>query len=115
MEETKEYDLCDIYTNADETCLFLNLQPSISLTFCGNNCYGGTIKTAGFWCSSYVYSAGSSNKLPPLVTGKYTSPCCFKMLKKLSTKHDANTNSCITTRIFEKQLSKLDRKIHATH
>ena len=32
MEGTKEYDLCDIY-NADETRLFLNLQPSISLTF----------------------------------------------------------------------------------
>jgi len=28
-----------------------------------------------------VYSASSSNKLPPLLTGKYTSPCCFKMLK----------------------------------
>jgi hypothetical protein len=68
MEETKEYDLCDIY-NADETCLFLNLQPSISLTFCGNICYGETIKTAVFQCSLYVYSAGSSNKLPTLVTG----------------------------------------------
>jgi len=80
MEGTKEYNLCDIY-NADETRLFLNLQPIISLTFCGNICYGGTIKIAGFWCSLYVYSAGSSNKLPPLVTGKYTRPCCFKTLK----------------------------------
>jgi hypothetical protein len=30
MEETKEYDLCDIYTNVDETRLFLSLQPSMS-------------------------------------------------------------------------------------
>jgi hypothetical protein len=44
MEETTEYDPCDIY-NADEKHPFLNLQPSI---------YGETITTAGLWCSLYV-------------------------------------------------------------
>jgi hypothetical protein len=41
LQETKEYDPCDIY-NSDKTGLFLNLQPGKSHTFHGGPCHDGT-------------------------------------------------------------------------
>jgi hypothetical protein len=50
-------------------------------------------------------NADGSDKLPPLVTGKYTSPHCFKNVKNLPAKYDANTYSWINTKIFEYYLN----------
>jgi hypothetical protein len=46
------------------------------------------------------------------------SPHCFKNVKRLPTKYEANTNSCMTTelfktRVFERCLTQLDRKLVA--
>jgi hypothetical protein len=52
----------------------------------------------------------SSNTLPPVVNGKYKGSHCFKNIKRLPAKYEANTNSLITTKIFEDYLIQLDRK-----
>jgi hypothetical protein len=52
-------------------------------------------------------NADGNEKLPPLVTGKYRSSHRFNNVKKLSIKYEANTNSWMTTKIFEDYLIKL--------
>jgi hypothetical protein len=49
------------------------------------------------WVIVLTCNADGSDKLPPLVTGKYKSPCCFKNVKRLPTKYEANTNFWMTT------------------
>jgi hypothetical protein len=58
-------------------------------------------------------TADGSDKMPPLVTGNYTSPCCFSNGKRLLTKYRANINSWMTTKIFEDYLTQPDRKLGA--
>lgn len=45
-------------------------------------------------------NADGSDKLPPLITTKHQSPFCFKNVKRLPTKYEANMNSWMTTKIF---------------
>jgi hypothetical protein len=105
LQEITEYDLCDIY-DADETCLFFNIQPSKSLACCGDPCHCGTepkqqvpVLLAG--------SADNSDELPPHVIFKYTSPRYFTDVK-IPTKCNANTNSWITSRICALYRTQLD-------
>jgi hypothetical protein len=58
-------------------------------------------------------SAGGSDNLPPLVTGKYKSLPCSKSVKILPTKYEANTCCWMTTKIFEDYVTQLDRKLSA--
>jgi hypothetical protein len=51
-------------------------------------------------------NANGSNKLPSLISGKYKSPHCFKNVKRLPTKYEANTKSLMTTNIFEDYLTQ---------
>jgi hypothetical protein len=67
LKEIK-YDLCDKH-NADETGCF-NIQPSNSVTFCGNPCHGGT-KSKQQVTVLLVCNANGSDTLPPIVLGKY--------------------------------------------
>jgi hypothetical protein len=57
-----------------------------------------------------AYNADGSDKLPPILTGKYKSPHCFMNVKGMPTKYEANTNSWMTTKIYEDR--KLDVKNH---
>jgi hypothetical protein len=63
--------------NIDETGLFCNLQSSMTLTYKGASCHGGTKSkqrvTVVLGCN-----ADGTDKLPPLVTGKYNKPYCFR-------------------------------------
>jgi len=72
LQETKEYDPCDIY-NSDKIGLFLNLQPSKSRTFRGGPSHDGT-KSKLQVTMLCACSADGSRKLPPLVIGRYRSP-----------------------------------------
>jgi hypothetical protein len=76
------YQLKDTF-NVDETGLLYNLQPSKTLTYKGDSCHGGTISkqrvTILVRCN-----ADDTDKLPPLVTGKYNKPHCFRSVKKNS-------------------------------
>jgi hypothetical protein len=92
------YDLCAIH-NADEAHLFFSLQPSKTLTFLEEFCHGG-MKSEHRVAVLLACNADGSDKLPPLVIGKYRSPRCFKNVRRLPTKYKANTNSWMTTEIF---------------
>jgi hypothetical protein len=60
-------------------------------------------------------NADGSDKLAPLVNGKYRSPHCFKNINRLPTKYEANTNSWMNTNIFDDYLTQLDRKLGANN
>jgi hypothetical protein len=49
-------------------------------------------------------NADGSDKLPPLVTGKNESPCCFKNVRKLPTKYVANRKEYIIQANFTQNL-----------
>jgi hypothetical protein len=46
-------------------------------------------------------------------TNYHSSNCCFKNVKRLPTKYEDNTNSWMTTKMFEDFLTELDRKLGA--
>jgi hypothetical protein len=71
-------------------------------------CHGGTKSK-----QLLTYNADSSDKLTPLVIGKYTSPCCFRNGERLPTEYKANTDTWMTTKIFEDYLTQPDRKLGA--
>jgi hypothetical protein len=91
LQEIEGYDLSNMY-EADQSCLFFYLQPSKTFTFCKDFCYGG-IKSKQRVIVLLACNADGNDKLPPLVTGKYKSPHCFKNVKRLPTNYEANTNS----------------------
>ena len=74
------------------------------LLFAETPAHGGT-KSKQWVIVLLACNADGSDKLPPLVTGKYTSPHCFKNVKNLPAKYDANTYSWINTKIFEYYLN----------
>jgi hypothetical protein len=51
--------------------------------------------------------------LPCLVSGRYKIPQCFKNVKRLPTKFEANTNSWMNNKIFEDYVIQVDRKLGA--
>jgi hypothetical protein len=67
-------------------------KPSLFREFC----HGGT-KSKQWVTALLAFSADGSDKLPPLITGKYKSPHCLKNLKRLPIKYKSNTNSQMTT------------------
>jgi hypothetical protein len=72
--------------------------------FCGNPCQGGT-KSKQEVIFLRAYSAAGSDKLPPVLIGKYRSTHCFKNATKLPTKYDASTNSWINIVVYEGYLT----------
>jgi hypothetical protein len=96
--------------SADETCLFLSLQPTKTFAFRGDFS-SGVIKSKQQVTAFLECNADSSNKLTPLVSGKYKSPRCFKNVKRLSTKYEGNTNPWLTTKIFVDYLTQMDTKL----
>jgi len=90
--------------NVDETGLFYNLQPSETLTYKGDSCHGGT-KPKQQVSFLFEWKVDGSNKVPPLLTGRYRSLHCFENVRKLPTEYDANTDSWINIMIFEGYLT----------
>jgi hypothetical protein len=82
---TDGYLTKDIY-NVDETGLFYNLQPSKTMTYKGNSCHGGR-KSKQRVTVLPGCNADGTEKLPPLMTGKYNKPQCFRNIEKLPTKY----------------------------
>jgi hypothetical protein len=66
--------------NVDKTGLFYNLQPSMALTYKGNSCHGG-MKSKQRVTVLLGCNADDTEKLPPLVIGKYNKPHCFRNVK----------------------------------
>ena len=100
-----------IYINAGVTGPFFNLKTSKSLNFCRDPCHIWT-KSRQRVTVLLAGNADGTNKLPPLVTGKCCGPHgCKNVKKNFRTKYDANTNSLITSNIFEDCLAQLDRNV----
>jgi len=66
--------------NVDETGFFYNLQPSETMTYKGDSCHGGT-KSKQRVTVLLGFNADGTEKLPPLVTGTYNEPGCFRKVK----------------------------------
>lgn len=88
---TRDYAPCDIY-NVDETGLFYKLQPSKTLHFKDKACDGGKLSK-----ERIIVLLGSNmdgtDKLVPLVIGKFGKPRCFKYVKSLPVTYRSNKNS----------------------
>jgi hypothetical protein len=82
---------------ADETCIF-QITTSNILNFCGDSCHGGT-KPKQQVSFLLEWKVDGSNKVPPLLTGRYRRLHCFENVRKLPTECDANTNSWINNDI----------------
>lgn len=94
MQAITECELCDIQ-NGDETCLFLKLQPTEIINFCGDSCHDACVCACACACVR-------------------TRVCvCFKDIKKLRTKYDANSNPEIITITTEDYCKQLGWKVGA--
>jgi hypothetical protein len=88
LQEIEGYDLCDIY-NALGTVYF-SIYNLWKLTF--QRDFDMVVQFNSIYCWSHIAS---------------------KIVKRLPTKYETNTNSQMTTKIFEDYLMKLDRELGA--
>jgi DDE superfamily endonuclease/Tc5 transposase DNA-binding domain/CENP-B N-terminal DNA-binding domain len=99
--ESEGYDYKDIF-NADETGLFYKLLPNKTMSRKGKTCTGGKLskeRVTVLLCSN----ATGTDKLKPLVIGKYENPRCFKFVNKksLPVQYYWNTNAWMTKDVSE--------------
>ncbi|CAM4835599.1 unnamed protein product [Rotaria magnacalcarata] len=104
----EHYDPCNIF-NMDETSLFYKLMPDRSLVIDRNDCRGGKRSKDRYTvmlCSNML----GSEKLKPVVIGKYAKPRCFKNIdmKKLPVQWFSNRTAWMNSKIFTEWLQDLD-------
>ncbi|CAF3816564.1 unnamed protein product [Rotaria sordida] len=104
----EHYDACNIF-NCDETSLFYKLMPDRSLVVNRNDCRGGKRSKDRYTvmlCSNML----GTEKLKPVVIGKYAKPRCFKNIdiKKLPVQWFSNRSAWMNSRIFTQWLEDLD-------
>ncbi|CAH2096716.1 unnamed protein product [Euphydryas editha] len=96
------YDPSDIF-NIDETGLFYKCLPDHTLTFKDEKCHGGKLSkdrlTVLLACN-----LDGSQKLKPLVIGKYAKPRSFKGIKSLPIAYKSNKRAWMTTELFNEWL-----------
>ncbi|XP_063215856.1 tigger transposable element-derived protein 6-like [Bacillus rossius redtenbacheri] len=104
-----QYSPRDIY-NMDETGVFYNLLPDHTMAYRGEPCHGGKRSkeriTVALCCN-----ADGSDKMKPLVIGKFLKPRCFKGVTNFPCQYEANQNAWMTSKIFRDWLLRLDRKM----
>ena len=102
------YEAKDIF-NADETGLFYRLTPDKTLSFKGEQCHGGKQskeRMTVMLCSNM----DGSEKLKPLVIGKFKNPRCFKNVQSLPVTYRANRKAWMVSDLFTEWVRRLDRK-----
>ena len=97
--------------NADETGLFFRLLPEKTLEFKGVDCSGGKRSKERLTVLVAANMTGT-DKLPLLVIGKSANPRCFKNVKTLPTDYESNKKAWMTSEIFIKWITKLDKRFH---
>ena len=107
----KQYKPYDIY-NIDECGLFYQLLPDRTLSFIGEKCEGGKLSKQRLTVLLVANMSGS-DKLPPLVIGKFARPRCFKNVHRLPVSFEANKRAWMTSDIFEKYIKAFDQKMAA--
>ena len=103
----KRYKQCDIF-NVDECGLFFRVLPDKTLTFKKEKCVGGK-KSKERLTILLGANMDGSEKLRPLVIGKFLKPRCFKNVKSLPLDYDANKKAWMNANIFEKTIRRFDR------
>lgn len=99
----------DIY-NVDETGLFYQLMPSKTYSVKGEACHGGKMskqRITVLLCSN----ADGSDKLEPIVIGKFQKPRCFKNSVTLPCKYYSNKTAWMTADLFKKFLQAFDARM----
>lgn len=104
----KRYKPCDVF-NVDECGLFFRLLPAKTLAFKNEKCVGGK-KSKERLTVFLGANMDGSEKLRPLVIGKFQKPRCFKNVKSLPVDYDANKKAWMTVTIWEKTIRRLDRQ-----
>ena len=107
----KEYSLANIY-NADKTALFYKLMLNKTLEFKGNKCFGGKSSKERITALLCTNSTGT-DKLKPLIIGKFGKPRCFKGVQHLPCEYRQNTKAWMTSVVFEEWLLCLERRMKA--
>lgn len=105
------YEPKDIY-NMDESGLFYNLLPEKTLALKGEKCRGGKRSKERLTIAFGVNMDGS-DKLKPLVIGRFKNPRCFKNIEKssLSIEYKFNKKSWMTREFFKSWLLSLQRRV----
>lgn len=109
QEKLNMYDPNDIY-NFDETALFYAMEPNKTLASKG--CKGRKVCKDRITLGLCSNSTGTE-KLIPVVIGKYGKPRCFNgiNINNLGVDYFFNTKAWMTSNIFTKWISKLDKKL----
>lgn len=107
----KVYQPKDIF-NMKETGLFYQLLPINTFIFKGEECSVGKLNK-----DRITVLVGSnmdaSEKLPLLVIGKNKTPPSFQGVKSLPVEYQANAMAWMTLEVYERWLSKLDKRFQA--
>lgn len=109
MPILKQYTPQDTF-NMDETGLFYNMKPERTLSLKGETCRGGK-KCKERLTVLLCCNADGSEKLKPLVVGKFEKPRCMKGITHLPCEYRANKNAWITSKLFSDWLVALERRM----
>ena len=101
----------DIY-NAVETALFYKLMPNKTLELKGNKCFGGKSSKERITALLCTNSTGT-DKLKPLIIGKFGKPRCLKEVQHLPCEYRHNTKAWMTSVVFKEWLLCLERRMKA--
>ena len=108
----KDYAPDNVF-NADETALFYKMTPNHTLALKGEKCIGGK-KSKERITAMLCCNATGTEKLPPLIIGKYGRPRCFKGVQSLPCEYNHNQRAWMTGEIFHGWLLALERKMKAS-
>jgi hypothetical protein len=98
--------------NADETALFYKLMPNNTLAFKGERCTDGKNSKERITILLCTTSTGT-DKLLPLVIGKYRSRRCFKNVHNLPCEYRHNAKAWMTVEVFQEWILSLERRMKA--
>ncbi|GBL81919.1 Tigger transposable element-derived protein 4 [Araneus ventricosus] len=102
----ERYESANVF-NVDECGLFYRILPDRTLCFNGEKCVGGK-KSKERLTVLLAANMDVSEKIIPLVIGKFLKPRCMKNCKSLPLFYDANSKAWMTADIWEKTLRRWD-------
>lgn len=104
----RDYKLDDVF-NLDETGLFYRLLPEKTLTFKGDSCQGGKKSKERLTVLLGANMTGTE-KIEPLVVGKFARPRCLKNIYTLPVYYKFNSKAWMTSTLWEQFLREYDKK-----
>lgn len=108
-EMVASYRATDVF-NADETACFYQLLPDKTMHFKGEECKGGK-KSKVRITVLYCCNSTGTEKLKPLVIGRFAKPRCMKNVVSLPCEYRANKRAWMTRELFTEWLLSVDKKM----